>query len=82
MRGCQVSREVLMLLKNGLADGAHGRWRTLQELAVTASFILKYGNDVATRYLCHADIDTFSEMEKHREYGESLGWEPIPDEDF
>jgi len=28
-RGCQVSSEILTLLRGGFADGAHARWRTL-----------------------------------------------------
>ena len=38
-RGCQVGFEILALLKNGFADGAHARWRTLHELAVVAMFL-------------------------------------------
>lgn len=38
-RGCQVSREILTLLKSGYADGADARWRSLHELATTAFFI-------------------------------------------
>ena len=38
-RACQVTDEILTLLKAGFADGAHARWRTLHELAVTSIFI-------------------------------------------
>ncbi len=48
-RGCQVSSEILILLRNGLADGAHARWRTLHEICVEAQFIALYGNDVALK---------------------------------
>jgi len=33
-RSCQVALEILTLLQNGFADGAHARWRTLHEIAV------------------------------------------------
>lgn len=33
-RACQVAAEVLALLREGFADGAMGRWRTLHEIAV------------------------------------------------
>jgi hypothetical protein len=81
-RGCQVGREILVLLRSGLADGAHARWRTLHELAVTASFIRKHGNDVAERYLCHAVIDTYKAVHQHQQHCQALGWEPIPEEEF
>ena len=55
-RACQVASEVLVLLKNGFADGAHARWRSLHEIAVVASFIKAHGNEVAERYLLHDNI--------------------------
>ncbi len=76
-RGCQVGLEILTLLKNGFADGAHARWRTLHEITVTAYFISKYGNDVAERYLHHTVIDTYKAALKHQEHCKALNFEPI-----
>ena len=42
-RSCQITMEILALLKSGFADGAHARWRTLHEIAVTALFIKQQG---------------------------------------
>lgn len=42
-RGCQIGNEILTLLRNGYADGAHARWRTLHELTIVAGFISKHG---------------------------------------
>jgi uncharacterized protein DUF5677 len=39
-RSCQVSSEILTLLHNGFADGAHARWRTLHEISVIAFLFL------------------------------------------
>ena len=46
-RACQIAYEILILLKSGLADGAHARWRSLHEISVTAFFISANGNDIA-----------------------------------
>ena len=50
-KGCLISIEILMLLKNGYADGAHARWRALHELSVTARFLTTHGKDAAQRYV-------------------------------
>lgn len=76
-RGCQVGAEILTLLKNGFADGAHARWRTLHEIAVTSYFISKHGKDVAERYLHHTVIDTYRAALKHQEHCKALNFEPI-----
>ena len=52
-RAVQVGFEVLTLLRAGLADGAHGRWRTAHEIAVVVHFIADHGQEVAKRYLEH-----------------------------
>lgn len=49
-KGCLVSKEILALLKNGFADGAHARWRALHELSVTARFLAEHGIEAAVRY--------------------------------
>lgn len=49
-RGCLISKEILALLKNGFADGAHARWRALHELVVTAMFLSKHGSAAAISY--------------------------------
>lgn len=50
-RAIQVGNEILVLLKNGYADGAYARHRTLYELSIIADFISKYGDDVAKKYI-------------------------------
>src|SRR5579885_642402 len=52
-RACKTGREILALLEKGYADGAFARWRTLHELAVTALFIQRNGDEVAEQYLLH-----------------------------
>jgi hypothetical protein len=38
-RACQIFLEILCLIKNGLADGAFARWRSLFEVSVIAQYI-------------------------------------------
>ena len=79
-RGCQVAFEVLTLLSNGYADGAHARWRTLHELAVIAFFIMEEGDEVAEKYLCHQYVDAYKEALIYQEYTEELGLSPLCEE--
>lgn len=46
-RALQIYLEIVTLIKNGFADGAYSRWRSLYELAIIASFILKNGENTA-----------------------------------
>ena len=79
-RACQVTWEVLTLLKAGLADGAHSRWRTLHEIVVIASFIKDGNNDLAERYLLHHNITRWRALPDHQTYAERLFTEPFSDE--
>ncbi|SFU72571.1 hypothetical protein SAMN05216552_100852 [Pseudoduganella namucuonensis] len=58
-KGILVAKEILTLLKNGYADGAHGRWRSLHEMTVTAMFMLAHGQEAARRYLDHESVDAY-----------------------
>jgi hypothetical protein len=50
-RSLLVAREALSLMRQGFADGALARWRTLHELAAVAILIQRADRDVALRYL-------------------------------
>jgi hypothetical protein len=56
-RACQIFLEITCLLKNGLADGAFARWRSLYELAVIANFIRNDSEDTAKAYYYDTDSD-------------------------
>lgn len=58
-RSLQIAGEVRALLREGFADGALSRWRTIHELAVVAFFIVQEGNEMASRYLDHLDVDSY-----------------------
>lgn len=49
-RAMQIFLEILTLMKNGFADGAYARWRSMYELFITASFILQNGEKTAKSF--------------------------------
>ncbi len=63
VRACQTAQEIIVLLENGLADGAYARWRTLYEVSVVAFLIDRFGDDIAERYLAHDAIATYDMVE-------------------
>lgn len=80
-RSCQVSHEILCLLKNGFASGALARWRTFHEIVVTASFIREHGQEAARRYIQHQDIIDYYFVENYQNHVERLGYEPFTDDE-
>ncbi len=76
-RACQIAYEILTLLKSGLADGAHARWRSLHEISVISIFISTYGNELAERYLLHDGIESCKAATIYKEHCEELGYERL-----
>ncbi len=81
-RSCQVALEILTLLYNGFADGAHARWRTLHEIAVETNIINKNNDDLAVRYLNHDIVQKRQSAITFREHYQELGYESITDEEM
>jgi len=71
-RACHISQEILCLLKNGFADAAHARWRALHEVAATAMFIAKHGEECAERFYFHEMVDSYHGMLEHKKYEHRL----------
>lgn len=82
VRSCQVSSEILILLRNGFADGAHARWRTLHELSTIALFISHHDNELAERYLVHSVVADYRRAVEYRKYSDTLSYAPMSDEVF
>lgn len=78
----QISKEILLLLRNGFADGAQARWRSLHELSVIVDFIARNGEDTAERYILHEAIESYKSAKIHNEYCHRLGWAEISDPDM
>ncbi|CAG0943598.1 hypothetical protein BROC_02351 [Candidatus Brocadiaceae bacterium] len=76
-RSCQVMAEIILLLRNGFADGAHARWRTLYELTIIALFISKHGNEISERYFSHCIADDYNAAIKYQKYCEALGYKGL-----
>lgn len=57
-RACQIYAEILCLIKNGYADGAYARWRTLYEIMIIISFIKSQGKEAAKAFYDNSFIDT------------------------
>ena len=72
-RSCQVASEILALLEHGFADGAMARWRTMHEIAVTASFLSDHGNETAERYLLHDVVEAYRALPDYQRHCEALG---------
>ena len=72
-RGCQVSKEIITLLRNGFADGAHARWRTLHEIAVETNIINKNDNDLAKKYIDHDLVRKLNTAKAFSKYDKEFG---------
>lgn len=81
-RGCQISREIVVLLLNGLADGAMARWRTLHEITIVANFIKEHGQEVAEKYILHRDIEIYKAARQYQNHCEKLGQIPLTEEEL
>ena len=80
-RGIQISKEILVLLRNGYADGAFARWRTLYELSIVSLFISKHGNKIAKQYIDYATVETYGELKVYQEKNIKLKFGEIPEEE-
>lgn len=78
----KISKEILVLLRHGFADGAQARWRSLHELAVVSSFIAHHGEDVAVKYIEHEAVEVFKAAKQYNEYYVRLGAEEISKEEM
>jgi hypothetical protein len=76
-RACQVSAEIIALLKAGFADGAHARWRTLHEIAVVSTFVANHGGETACRYLAHEAVESNKAATQYQRHCHAIGYEPL-----
>jgi hypothetical protein len=77
VRACQVADEIICLLENGFADGAMARWRTLHEIAVVATVLSKYGDEITKRYVAHQAVESKRAMNKFARCYPLLGYKPL-----
>lgn len=81
-KGCLVAREICCLLLNGFADGAHGRWRALHELAVTAKFLAECDEETVEKYFLHEYVESYKGSAQHKNYEDRLQAKGVSDEEL
>lgn len=79
---CRITGEIIVLLKNGYADGALARWRTLFEILITCLIIKKYGKEAAEDYIKHGVVKSVEGMEEYQKTAAEMGLEPYNEEEF
>ncbi|MCB0123007.1 MAG: hypothetical protein KDE58_12220 [Caldilineaceae bacterium] len=62
------------MARNGFADGAHARWRTLHELTTIAQFVKLHGNQLAQRYLDYSAVIDNDSHKSYEQHYEKLGY--------
>lgn len=67
-KGCLVAREIYCLLLNGFPDGAHGRWRALHEISVTAMFLGVCDEETVEKYFLHEHVENYKGAVMHRKF--------------
>lgn len=81
-RSCQIAQEIITLVSNGFADGAHGRWRSLHEITTVACFVSQNDELLAKKYLEHENITKYKRALQYQKHYKALNFAPISDEDI
>lgn len=76
-RSIQITKEILVLMRHGYADGAVARWRTLHEITIISLFIAKHGNRTAKLYKEFNQVESYREMLSYNNNYKKLGFEPL-----
>ena len=76
-----MSREILSLIKQGYADGAMGRWRTLYEISVISCFLHEKPFDLFERYWNYSKVESHFELLELKKNYAKLGEDPVTDEE-
>jgi hypothetical protein len=82
-RACTTADEVLCLMRNGFANGAAARQRTLHELAVTITLIVEDSDQgLAERYAAYSYIEQYQDAQVYQERAPMIQREPLAAEEF
>jgi hypothetical protein len=73
----RVAGEIYALLLSGYASGAHARWRTLHEIAVTALFIAQADKETAERYVHHRFVKSYEDALHYQKHAGKLKTKPF-----
>ncbi len=80
-RAVRVAKEITVLIKNGFADGAMARWRSLFEICAVALFIDEHDDALAEKYLDYLDIENYKELIEYQKRCIDLGFKKIDDQE-
>jgi len=72
---------VYALLLAGYPSGAHARWRTLHEIAVTALFIAQETKETAERYVHHRFVKSCEDALHYQQYAK-LNEKPLSEDEL
>jgi len=78
-RSCQMSFEILELLKGGYADGALARWRSLYEITVISKFLRDKPEELCQKYLDYSKVEGYQEAIEFQKNYVELEEEPLSD---
>jgi hypothetical protein len=73
----RVAGEIYALLLSGYASGAHARWRTLHEIAVTALFVAQENKETAERYMHHLFVKSYEDALHYQKHAGKLRVKPF-----
>ena len=73
IRACRIAEEMILLLEHGHTEGAQARWRTMHEVAVTATLIAEGGDPLAQRYFDHEAVEKKKALDDHRRAAAAVG---------
>lgn len=82
VRACQITNEILVLVRNGFADGAHARWRTIHELSVTFLYLYDADYEVIQMYNDFEIIEKYKKANDYRNCYESLDFDSMAENDW
>jgi len=78
IRACRIANEILLLLDHGHTEGAQARWRTLHEVAITATLIADGGDTLAQRFFDHDAVERKRALDDHRRAAEAASEPTLP----
>ena len=73
-----IASEVLLLLRNGFASGAHARWRSLYERAVIALFLAHSVDSTSKKFLDHEIVKNYELLSEAQRFCSMTGLKPLP----
>ena len=80
-RSIRIAKEIIILMRNGYADGALARWRSIFEIIVIAKFIEQNDNELSIMYQEYLNIENYNEMIEFQKRCEYLGVSKLPEKE-